>query len=203
MVAVDHSFVAQYAYQEALRGFDVENDYLYIIAVSQFMLNFPANGMSASVLVEAQRESDRNTHTLLIHYVSLCKRAQVKNFKTFLGKGAHAGEIICKAAEGKAIDILYLGRRSLGTFKRIFVGSTSRYCVENAPCSVACIKLPPHLEDQAKKDIQLETSKLKEDHGDHKHEQVEAVAPPATSVEHPAHTSSVTAINAPPVEQYQ
>ena len=59
---------------------------------------------------------------------------------------------------------------------RLFIGSTSRFCVENAPCSVVCVKLPGGHTDapgetslsQAQKDTSTHQSTVQ--HGDHTHE---------------------------------
>ena len=38
------------------------------------LISFPSNGLSASVMVNTQKEADKRVHTLLIHYVNICKR---------------------------------------------------------------------------------------------------------------------------------
>jgi nucleotide-binding universal stress UspA family protein len=37
-------------------------------------------------------------------------------------------------------DILVIGSRGLGTFKRAFLGSTSDYCVHHCQCPVIVVK---------------------------------------------------------------
>ena len=48
--------------------------------------------------------------------------------------------MICKAVDQKNVDVLVLGRRGMGTLERIIVGSTSKYCLENASCNVFIAK---------------------------------------------------------------
>jgi len=59
------------------------------------------------------------------------------------GSSAHAGELICRAVKQYNIDQVVTGRRSMGSFRRFFSGSTSQYVVENAECNVVVVKLVP------------------------------------------------------------
>lgn len=54
---------------------------------------------------------------------------------------SHVGEMICKAIEQKNIDYVVMGRRGLGTFERMILGSTSKYVIENAKCNVIVAKI--------------------------------------------------------------
>lgn len=57
-----------------------------------------------------------------------------------LGTSEHIGEMICQTIENKKIDFLVIGRRGMSKLSRIFVGSTSKYCVEHADCNVLVVK---------------------------------------------------------------
>jgi len=72
----------------------------------------------------------------------LFQPSKEKNLKCtmVLGHGKHIGETICTAIEAFHIDHVILGRRNITDVRRILVGSTSRYVVENAPCTVAVVK---------------------------------------------------------------
>jgi len=141
MLAVDHSPSSLYAFEEVHKMINPDRDLLYIIAVAEY-IPFYGPAMSAVVITEAQKSAEGRAEMLLAEYVQKCRNAGIKHFKTLLGRGGHIGEVICRAAEDKNIHMLILGRRGMGKIKRLFIGSTSRYCVEHAPCSVACIKLP-------------------------------------------------------------
>jgi hypothetical protein len=52
----------------------------------------------------------------------------------------HAGETLCEAAKLKKIDVLVMGRRGLSSVKRVFLGSTSQFCMEHAHCQVMVVK---------------------------------------------------------------
>jgi nucleotide-binding universal stress UspA family protein len=59
-----------------------------------------------------------------------------------LGHGKHIGDSICSVIETFHISHTIVGRRSIADVKRLLVGSTSRYVVENASCNVAVVKIP-------------------------------------------------------------
>lgn len=44
-------------------------------------------------------------------------------------------------------EILVIGSRGLGTFKRAFLGSTSDYCVHHCQCPVIVVKNHPSKEE--------------------------------------------------------
>lgn len=59
-----------------------------------------------------------------------------------LGHGKHIGDTVCSVVETFHINNMIVGRRSIADVKRLLVGSTSRYVVENATCNVAVVKQP-------------------------------------------------------------
>lgn len=56
------------------------------------------------------------------------------------------GKVIVETAEQRKADVIFVGRRGMNAAKRLFLGSTSKYVVENAPCNVFVIR---ETEDQA------------------------------------------------------
>lgn len=58
------------------------------------------------------------------------------------GTDSNPGALLVKAVENYKIDTVVIGRRGLGGIERLFVGSTSRYVVENAECNVIVVKNP-------------------------------------------------------------
>jgi len=143
MIAVDHSPNSQYAFEEVSKMMDHERDLLYLITVAEY-IPFYGSAMSAVVVTEAQKSSERRAETLLAEYVQMCRLVGIKNFKSLLGRGGHVGEVICRAVDEKEVNTLLIGRRGMGKIKRLFIGSTSRYCTEHANCTVVCVKLPPN-----------------------------------------------------------
>ncbi|KAK4281768.1 hypothetical protein QN277_013223 [Acacia crassicarpa] len=54
-------------------------------------------------------------------------------------------EVICEAAEKMQVDMLIMGSRGLGTFKRAILGSVSDYCAHHAKTPVLIVKPPMEL----------------------------------------------------------
>ncbi|GKE04634.1 universal stress protein A-like protein [Tanacetum coccineum] len=51
-------------------------------------------------------------------------------------------ELICEAVEKSNVQLLVLGSHSRGAITRVFLGSVSNYCVQNAKCPVLVVKKP-------------------------------------------------------------
>ncbi len=58
------------------------------------------------------------------------------NAKTHLVKGDHVGEAIVRFAEDHKIDLLVVGETPRSAVNRFLLGSTSRYVLRHAPCSI-------------------------------------------------------------------
>ena len=56
-------------------------------------------------------------------------------------KGDAKQSLVGKADEAQA-DIMIMGSRGLGSFKKLILGSVSDYCVNNAPCPVLIVRKP-------------------------------------------------------------
>ena len=56
-----------------------------------------------------------------------------------MGNGP-VGEVVCGYVEGKKIDFLVMGRRGMGKVERLFMGSNSKHCVEEADCNVVVMQ---------------------------------------------------------------
>jgi len=166
MVAVDYSNDSSYAFEEVCKMMDKDNDFLFILAVAEMISIYPAAPMSGTIIAEAQHCMERKIEMLLCDYADRCRAAGVKNFKTLLGRGSHIGDVICRAAEEKKINIIVVGRRGMSAVKRLFIGSTSRYCMEHAPCNVLCVKLPHDLEHSPQSGSPAKESPAKKKHTD-------------------------------------
>ncbi|KAJ8435570.1 hypothetical protein Cgig2_020032 [Carnegiea gigantea] len=59
-------------------------------------------------------------------------------------------DMICQAAEERHIDLLVVGSRGLGMFKRAFLGSVSDYCAHHAQCPVLIVKPPKQFTDNVR-----------------------------------------------------
>lgn len=59
-------------------------------------------------------------------------------------------DMICQAAEERHVDLLVVGSRGLGMFKRAFLGSVSDYCAHHAQCPVLIVKPPKEFTDNVR-----------------------------------------------------
>src|SRR5262245_48617618 len=57
------------------------------------------------------------------------------------GTDSNPGVMLCKAVTEYGIHMIVVGRRPLGGVQRFFAGSTSKYLVENADCTVIVVKV--------------------------------------------------------------
>lgn len=81
-------------------------------------------------------------------YAKIAKTLGVTKAVALLGISTHEGEFLCRLAKQRSVDVIYMGRRGLNSFSRFFMGSTSKYVMENAECSVCIVKkLPAGLPD--------------------------------------------------------
>jgi len=146
LLAVDHSLNTDFAFNECVRLMDKENDQLFLVGVAEQPTFMPVSALGTMMVIKAEREVEIRTRELLSKYVAYCRSVGVKNHHTILGRGTHVGEVICKAVEKKNVDYLVVGRRGMSKIKRLFIGSTSKYCLEHATCSVIVVKMPPEME---------------------------------------------------------
>jgi nucleotide-binding universal stress UspA family protein len=113
MVALDGSHSSENALDYVIRTMDKNADDLFLVSVTQNLLGNYGVWTAAefSVLAEnTQLQLEKETISLLHTYGKRCHRAGVKHVFGMRGTG-HIGEIICKAAETKNVDLLAIGRR--------------------------------------------------------------------------------------------
>jgi nucleotide-binding universal stress UspA family protein len=98
-----------------------------------------------TVYVESQKVLNdllANFRTESQNILDKCKqigsRSDVK-VETVIGQGDAASQIVGYAHDGN-FDTIILGRRGLGTFKEIVLGSTSNKVLHHAKCSVMIAK---------------------------------------------------------------
>jgi nucleotide-binding universal stress UspA family protein len=146
LVAIDESENAEWAFNFTTSIMDKHNDELHLITVRKEDTYAGAYGIGAAyaydIMVKA-REAEKLASKKLLR--DFARRAHsvgvVRPLKLTLGSG-HIGDIICGYVKEQKVDFLVMGRRGMGAIKRLFLGSNSKYCTEEAECNVIIVKNP-------------------------------------------------------------
>ncbi|MDP2436796.1 MAG: universal stress protein [archaeon] len=137
VVAVDESHYSRWAFNLALSHLDKHTDTLVVLAVAQLM----SSGYGYTEAIHAAQVQEENRCKRIVRaFGRKCKEAGVVNMKLVLTYGTDIGESIVNYLNEHPSDFLYIGRRSLGSFKRLFLGSVSKHVLEHAPCTVTIVK---------------------------------------------------------------
>jgi len=148
LVALDGAANSDAVFDIALRQIqNKKTDSLYILCAAETPASNPipfGSIFSSSKTQKAPSDVDqydpKGEHvSLLTKYAGRCDSNGIEHHP-ILGVAEHVGTLICQAVTEKGIDLVVLGRRKFGTFERLFAGSTSKYCIENAPCNVLVVK---------------------------------------------------------------
>jgi len=176
LVAVDDSMWASYAFNFVVDLMDKTNDHVFLMNVCDEPARVFVGYASTSLLESLQKVEDEKARKILVHYGRKCKDLGIQ-CTMMKGSESNAGSALCKAVKNFNIHTLVLGRRSMGSVERFFVGSTSKYCLEHAECNVLVIKNPYGGEeehDSRSKIIQAEEAeRVRRIEEDHKMEQVD------------------------------
>jgi nucleotide-binding universal stress UspA family protein len=141
LVAVDGSDVARWAFFTALYLARDDGDELYVChVVSDVMANLTGD-MTGDALKAAQTEVKTAGTRFVQKFLRMGIAEGLKGrIHGVVGVSSHSGEMVCQTASAKGIDVVVIGRRGLGTVKRMIMGSTSKYCVEHCDCDVLVVK---------------------------------------------------------------
>eukprot|EP00010_Vexillifera_abyssalis_P000114 CAMPEP_0201558566 /NCGR_PEP_ID=MMETSP0173_2-20130828/68573_1 /ASSEMBLY_ACC=CAM_ASM_000268 /TAXON_ID=218659 /ORGANISM="Vexillifera sp., Strain DIVA3 564/2" /LENGTH=251 /DNA_ID=CAMNT_0047972027 /DNA_START=52 /DNA_END=807 /DNA_ORIENTATION=+ len=138
-VALDDSHFAQWAFNLATSRMNAHQDQLVLICVAKLL----ATGYGyTQVIHDAQVAEEKRCKKIVRAYGRKAKELGYENFKLILTYGTDIGEAIVQYVTDNPVDFLFIGRRSMGSFKRLFLGSTSKHVLENAPCTVTVVKQP-------------------------------------------------------------
>jgi len=138
MVALDDSPHSFFAFKFACASMDPKKDHLLLVSVASEPSGYFSMIRDIGSLIKGQV---KQTKRILAYYDQAAAESKIR-CTMILGQGKHVGEILCNVAESFGVNHLICGRRSLAEVKRLLVGSTSRYVVENANCNVAVVKEP-------------------------------------------------------------
>jgi len=144
LVAVDSSDNALEAFNSTLKLTTPHskggNDEIIIFSVAERdIVWLGVLECNASLVDRARRLEDKGVKSILAGFAVRCAQEGVQ-YKLLMSQGGNIGDTICQACIKYSPDCLVIGRRGLSSAKRLIYGSTSRYCVDNAPCSVLVVK---------------------------------------------------------------
>lgn len=150
LVALDGSKDSEMAFDVVLSK-AMQEDHVFLLMVAEEVYISTVAGASAyidySYIVRANQKIEEEGKALLKSYGRRLTERKVAH-TLLLGKG-DPKDVVCREAEEREVDIIVIGRRGLGKFKRLFMGSVSQYCTENAKCAVWVIKSPHVAEVEA------------------------------------------------------
>jgi nucleotide-binding universal stress UspA family protein len=139
VVALDESEFASWAFNLATSQMNKKTDELVLLCIAKLL----STGYGYSDAIhDAQLAEEKCCKRLVRRYGLKAKSLGIVNFKLVLSYGTDIGEAIVHYLTENSSDFLLIGRRSMGSFKRLFLGSTSKHVIENAPCTVTVIKEP-------------------------------------------------------------
>ncbi|CAI9760912.1 unnamed protein product [Fraxinus pennsylvanica] len=153
LVAMDESDGSFYALKWALDHFfcypiqrDQEPSMITLVHVQPIFQPFiypagPVVYATPAMLDAVKQAQAQNAASILSRALHVCREKKIKA-ETLILEG-DLKDRICQAAEQLHVDLLVIGSRGLGTFKRAFLGSASNYCAHHVQCPILIVKPPP------------------------------------------------------------
>lgn len=96
--------------------------------------------VSMDFVLDAQHKVDDHHKGILRKHARTAHDHGVTKVHLLMANSDSPGEMICHTAKEKAVDFIVVGRRGMGTLKRLLLGSVSRYVLEHAHCDVIVVK---------------------------------------------------------------
>jgi len=156
LIAIDESENSSYSFQYAIR-YASPNDIVYLIHISDDRVSIFSTEYSS--------DEDNKSKSILSYYGLKAKELKVLPNLILLRGFGKSGETISETVKYLGINQLLIGRRERSSVMQNFLlGSTSRYCVENAECNVIVVKNPPKggREVWSEDILKVDTSHLRE-----------------------------------------
>eukprot|EP01018_Ginkgo_biloba_P029671 Gb_20771 [translate_table: standard] len=97
----------------------------------------PAYILSSEVVNLLEIDASRTTKRVFSRALDVCRKNNVKaETEVLVGE---VKERLCQAVKKHGADFLVMGTHGHGFFKRVFMGSVSDYCSQNATCPVLLV----------------------------------------------------------------
>ncbi|TPX65387.1 hypothetical protein SpCBS45565_g05219 [Spizellomyces sp. 'palustris'] len=155
VIALDSSGHSKHALSWALDNLlDVDMDHIILLSVGIFHDRlgdimaaalgpvYDADRME-SISKQAEQYAskilDEATNVINEHAEYLGQNAKISH-EIYALKGGDPRDVIVDFCHERAADVLVLGSRGLGAFRRTILGSVSEYCVRHAPCPVVVVR---------------------------------------------------------------
>uniref|UniRef100_A0A7S4USH7 UspA domain-containing protein n=1 Tax=Paramoeba aestuarina TaxID=180227 RepID=A0A7S4USH7_9EUKA len=150
LVAIDDSENSGWAFDYTVAVMDRKIDVLHLMTVvhdpAPVMTPFGDPDYAHEMMLKAKAAEKEKCKNRLRYFAHLCHQLEIQQpLRMTLGSG-HIGDIICAYVKENKVNFLVMGRRGLGTVQRLFLGSSSKFCIEEADCNVIIIKRPYALE---------------------------------------------------------
>eukprot|EP01111_Echinosteliopsis_oligospora_P011620 TRINITY_DN3876_c0_g1_i1.p1 TRINITY_DN3876_c0_g1~~TRINITY_DN3876_c0_g1_i1.p1 ORF type:complete len:181 (+),score=35.44 TRINITY_DN3876_c0_g1_i1:76-543(+) len=145
LVGVDATPYSEKAVDTAIKMIDREKDSITLIhalepsqgSIAKSVGEVYSDPQSAKKEKRWKTERKSVSHEVKQKYTDLCVSHQL-SFKYVEKKGTPV-EVISKISMKIKPDILVLGTRNLNVVQRLFIGSVSKYFVDNPPCPVLVV----------------------------------------------------------------
>jgi nucleotide-binding universal stress UspA family protein len=118
-------------------------NHLVVVAVAEPTLAFgptlsALTATETDVMEELQRQARAEAHAAAARTAGAL--SAILRSVTQRVEFGHAGEVICRLAGELQADVVVVGSRGHGAFKRALLGSVSTFVVRNAPCAVLVVR---------------------------------------------------------------
>jgi nucleotide-binding universal stress UspA family protein len=148
LVCVDGSQVSFMAFRDAMNLAKPTDTILVVHCVEDVRQRYLQNmtfmpEIGVKNFADSQNQINLEGRRLLESYIARGKRMGRNDVVGVLGVTISEGEFICRLAKSRSCDFVVLGRRGLSGLKRWFVGSTSKYVMENCEANVIVVKHEP------------------------------------------------------------
>jgi len=158
LVALDLSLAAHKSFETALQLANA-SDQLILLSVVDTPSMYIKAKEKFSCLLSGDNEEEIHAKALALYGVALrhnmlkCSEvSQAQGIATSIElfyNVSHVGKAICQYCSENAVDCLIMGTRGMSVIEEFFLGSTSKYCLENAPCAVNIVKLSSGEQEKA------------------------------------------------------
>jgi len=143
LVAVDGSEHAKKAIDAAVtlcKAVDAELIAFHAISVPRYSFTAESGGMHPFPLTQYFASARKEAQGLVDDAVALAKKSGITATGLVADPAYSIVEAIVQAASSQNIDLIVVGSRGLGGFKKLLIGSVSAAVVNHAHCSVLVVR---------------------------------------------------------------